>query len=281
MKNKEEFGFSNQKIEFKEKPRAGMPKGNGYKNFKEFYAKDPYPHNHVTLTKAGHIFEWDNSKGKERIHFGHCSGTGFEILKDGSRIERIVGNEYRYNKGGITSTVDGNVDHKVGGHLRENVDGGHDTTVAGERSEFVKGNKAGFVGGNYTQQTTKAMTMQAGETMTVAAGGDGKDTGQVRMTLGKDGVVYVTGAKHLSFTGGEDVIIRAGKSIGLEAPNINLNAASTINAKAGKTHNLGGTIIQTSGPIKTPSVIFGLTTVNAPVADISAGERKAGEIGEA
>ena len=41
--------------------------------------KFEYPHNHVTETESGHVIEVDDTKGKERIHVFHKSGTFIEI----------------------------------------------------------------------------------------------------------------------------------------------------------------------------------------------------------
>ena len=74
-----------------------------------------YPFNHVFESESGHITEFDDTPGHERIHMFHRSGTFFEISPDGSKVNRIVGDNYEilekngfvYIKGNVDITVDG------------------------------------------------------------------------------------------------------------------------------------------------------------------------------
>jgi hypothetical protein len=53
-----------------------------------------YPFNHVHLTESGHLFEIDDTVGRERIHRMHRSGTFEEFFPDGSLVRKIVGDNY-------------------------------------------------------------------------------------------------------------------------------------------------------------------------------------------
>lgn len=53
-----------------------------------------YPYNKVVRTERGHVFEVDDTEGEERIHTYHRTGTFTEIDKNGSKVEKIVGNNY-------------------------------------------------------------------------------------------------------------------------------------------------------------------------------------------
>ena len=76
-----------------------------------------YPYNHVYESEGGHIREMDDTKGKERIHERHSSGTGYEIHPDGSKVTRvkkdnyelITGDDYAHIKGDQSTTTDGGV----------------------------------------------------------------------------------------------------------------------------------------------------------------------------
>ena len=73
-----------------------------------------YPRNHVYETEGGHIKEFDDTVGKERIHERHTSGSGYEIFPDGSKVTRVkkdnymltTGNDYCHIQGISRSTVD-------------------------------------------------------------------------------------------------------------------------------------------------------------------------------
>ena len=59
----------------------------------------------------------DDTKGAERIHERHASGTGYEVHPDGTRVTRvkgdnydlITGDHYVHIKGDQSTTVDGGV----------------------------------------------------------------------------------------------------------------------------------------------------------------------------
>ena len=53
-----------------------------------------YPHNHVRKTESGHVVEFDDTPESERIHEYHKAGTFYEIHPDGSKVARIVKDNY-------------------------------------------------------------------------------------------------------------------------------------------------------------------------------------------
>ena len=46
-------------------------------------------------TEGGHLREYDDTVNAKRIHERHASGTAYEILNDGTRITRVVSNNYQ------------------------------------------------------------------------------------------------------------------------------------------------------------------------------------------
>ena len=76
-----------------------------------------YPYNHVYESEGGHIREMDDTKGAERIHERHASGTGYEIHPDGTKVTRVkkdnydltTGDHYVHIKGNHSTTVDGGI----------------------------------------------------------------------------------------------------------------------------------------------------------------------------
>ncbi len=53
-----------------------------------------YPYNHVRETESGHVIEIDDTKGAERIHVWHKSGSYYEIHPDGSCQVTTKGDRY-------------------------------------------------------------------------------------------------------------------------------------------------------------------------------------------
>jgi len=67
-----------------------------------------YPFNHVYETESGHIMEFDDTNGGERIKIAHRLGTSEEIIEDGSKIEQVVNDKYTRVLGDNNTVVGGN-----------------------------------------------------------------------------------------------------------------------------------------------------------------------------
>jgi Gp5 N-terminal OB domain len=80
-----------------------------------------YPYNNALETESGHAFELDDTPNQERVHLAHRKGSFFEIDKDGSKVEKVVkdnytlimGDDFIYVKGKAAITVDGNFNLKT------------------------------------------------------------------------------------------------------------------------------------------------------------------------
>lgn len=144
-----------------------------------------YPYNHVRETESGHVEEFDDTPGSERIHRRHRAGQFQEWRPDGSEISKVtkdrhdfvLGNENRHVDGQETITIDKGV------KLLVNVDGGNDFTLevgragdlnltldqgnlnvnvlSGDVFKFVNGNVTEVITGNYTR------TIQGNHTDTI------------------------------------------------------------------------------------------------------------------
>ena len=66
-----------------------------------------YPNNHVYETEGGHIKEFDDTPGEERIHERHNSGSGYEIDKDGTKVDRIKKDHYTLTSGSHFELIKG------------------------------------------------------------------------------------------------------------------------------------------------------------------------------
>jgi hypothetical protein len=71
----------------------------------------------VFETESGHIKEYDDTSGNERIHERHRSGTSYEISPDGTRTDIIKGDHF------TVLTNDNKV--LIGGDADVSIDGRH------------------------------------------------------------------------------------------------------------------------------------------------------------
>lgn len=101
-----------------------------------------YPYAHVHKTESGHTFEVDDTPGSERIHRFHKSGSYDEFRPDGSRVTKIIGDDYElvisnkkvYVRGTCSITIDGDSSLYVKGSLIEKIDGDHTMIIGGTQT---------------------------------------------------------------------------------------------------------------------------------------------------
>jgi len=118
-----------------------------------------YPYNNVMETESGHIKEYDDTPGAERIMERHKSGTQYEIQPNGSKVERIVSDNYQLVCGHDTVEVHGNVRIIVSGHC--------DLAVAKDLNAKVGGNMSSTITGNLTADITGATNITSAGDMTL------------------------------------------------------------------------------------------------------------------
>ena len=104
-----------------------------------------YPFNNVMATESGHVKEYDDTPGLERITERHMSGTQYEVCADGTKNETIVRDNYRLVVGQDTLEVFGDVRVIISGHA--------DVAVAGNLTASVAGNIAAGSSGDITLKT--------------------------------------------------------------------------------------------------------------------------------
>lgn len=96
-----------------------------------------YPYNSVDVTESGHVSEFDDTPGAERIHTMHRSGTYEELQPDGSRSVHVYGSDYHivikdnncYIKGSLNINVVGDATISVGGDVTAKITGGVDAEI--------------------------------------------------------------------------------------------------------------------------------------------------------
>ena len=72
-----------------------------------------YPFNHTYTTESGHVMEYDDTPGGERIHQYHTKGTFYEIQPDGTKVTKVVGDDYQIYLKGNHVVVEGNMNLTV------------------------------------------------------------------------------------------------------------------------------------------------------------------------
>lgn len=98
-----------------------------------------FPYNKVNETESGHLFEIDDTPGVERLSKSHRSGTFEEIHPDGTKVTKVVKNNYQivmsddnvFIMGNCNVTVQGNADMFVQGDYNVKVLGDYNMDIYG------------------------------------------------------------------------------------------------------------------------------------------------------
>ena len=134
-----------------------------------------YPKNHVMETESGHIKEYDDTSGQERIHEYHTKGTFYEIDKDGNKSTRVVGDNYEVIagsnyvniKGTANLTIDSNCNTYIKGNWNIQVDGTKTEVVTGAVSETYKSTKTENVTGAVQETFSSTQTTNVTSNVTI------------------------------------------------------------------------------------------------------------------
>lgn len=90
-----------------------------------------YPLNQVQETVSGHVIEYDDTPGNERILIKHNTGAGVEMRADGSVVVSAVNNKVEVTGGDQTVIVEGNGRLVYNGSLSLDVSGDFNLEVGG------------------------------------------------------------------------------------------------------------------------------------------------------
>lgn len=119
-----------------------------------------YPFNTVNESLSGHVNEVDDTKGAERLHEYHKSGTFKEIHPDGTTVTRIKLDNYEIVYGNDFCNIQGNVALTINANCSTYIKGNWDVKVDGEVKHVFAKTLTTEVGGDVTEtfssnQTTK------------------------------------------------------------------------------------------------------------------------------
>lgn len=120
-----------------------------------------YPYNHVSESESGHITEVDDTKGNERLHWYHRTGTFTEIDANGTRVQRIVGDGFEI--------FERNNNIHIKGTSNVTIEGQCNLLVKANCNLQVDGNLKAHAHGNIEFKAGKKITMSAGDGIDIHA----------------------------------------------------------------------------------------------------------------
>ena len=99
-----------------------------------------YPYNHVHESECGHVIEIDDTPGNERLHTYHNSGTFEEIHSDGTKVTKVVKDNYTIIMGSDRVYINGAVNLTIMGDVRQLIKGNYHLEVEGDYSQKIHQN---------------------------------------------------------------------------------------------------------------------------------------------
>lgn len=114
-----------------------------------------YPYNQVRKTASGHVTEFDDTPGRNRILIMHNCGTGIEMMPDGTVIINTSKNMIRIAAGDEKVIIEGDGEVVYHGNLKMRVDGNFDLNVGGDLNIDVGGDHSEDIKGGYRQDINK------------------------------------------------------------------------------------------------------------------------------
>ena len=202
------------------------------------YISALYPYNHVFESEAGHITEIDDTPNAERTYRQHSSGTYEEVVANGNKTVKVIGDNYELIMGGSNVYVSGAVNLTIGGDVRHLVKGNYHLEVEGNYTQKIHRNMrtkigAGEIGGNLEEEIkgthsfniSQAVKGRIGEDVNVTTEGD-----ETRINNGKFDLVAKSDISAIT-TGGKMLLNASG--------NVSIDTVSGIMAlKSGTTLNM-------------------------------------------
>ena len=202
------------------------------------YISSQYPYNHVHETESGHIREIDDSPGSERLFTQHMSGTFEEIHPDGSKVVKIVGDNYEIVAGASNVSITGNVNLTVAGTVRELIRGDYHLEVEGDYTQKIHKNHrvkvgAGESGGNREEEIKGNHSYNINDDVKARIGGG------VETTIEKDDWKLINGKMTTAVIKDINLLSQTADINIVAKNNLTTNSASGITSfKSGSTLNI-------------------------------------------
>ena len=202
------------------------------------FAASEYTQNQVREYASGHVTEFDDTPGRNRILIKHSSGTGIDMMPDGSIIINTTRNMIRIGAGDEKVIIEGDGEVTYHGNLKLNVDGDFDLKVGGDFNVEVGADHVEDIKGAYRQDINKNFQSLVNKNVTQHITGNKTEFihGSLDTMIKKDETHIVAGAVDYNTKG----ILRTTSQTEaiLTSPSINIDAKSLL--VAGDSGTIGG-----------------------------------------
>lgn len=252
-----------------------------------------YPYNHVRVSESGHVFEVDDTPQSERLHTYHSSGTFEEIYPFGTKVTKVVRDNYEFVlgdqyinikklnpegekvdggnlfiniEGDVFEKVNGNVERQINGSVREVIGGNFHTHVNGDRTITTEGSKAEKTAGDSSSEQYNKIEHTQGKC-------HNNVDGEYQLSSNKS-VTLRTSGGNISIDAHGNPLSGVGV-LGSKSGNVNINSTGFIQQTAGTKIGLlstkGNIDINASIGGFSVTAIRGIKMISAGPFDINSG----------
>ena len=207
-----------------------------------------YPFNQVNETESGHIVEYDDTPGAERILIKHRKGAGVEVRADGSVIISATNNKVEVTGGNQKVIVEGHGDLIYNGNLNLKVSGDFNVDVGGNYNVNVGGNKVEEI-----QQNHKTVVTENSQYITKGTKTDKTLETHTSIMLA-DHNVFVDGNQdtlvegNLNLVSDDAIFVSAKESFAASSKNTNISGAKFVSV-LGQKGAIGGKKVDFTGNV--------------------------------
>lgn len=207
-----------------------------------------YPFNDVNETQSGHVVEYDDTPGGERILIKHRKGAGVEMRADGSVVISALNNKVEVTGGDQTVIVEGhgnmvyngNLNLKVSGDFNVDVGGNYNLNVNGNHFEKTQLNHRTETSGNYEYTTKGNRSLR-----TVGFSND-VILGSAHQTVGVDKETIVEG--NIDVSSGDTIFTTAEEKYAVTSLTTNITGSNQLSI-FGNKGMIGGKEMNFSGSV--------------------------------
>jgi len=189
-------------------------------------------------TASGHIIQYDDTLGRERVLIKHRSGSGLEMRSDGSvlvsstnkHVLTVAADHSVIIEGDANLVYNGNLNVDVIGDYNMNIGGDYNIDVMGNVQEKLKGRRDTEV------ELTQTLDLKENYELTVLGNQTATTLGNMTSLIKGNGKNHVNGSSEY-FVGGA-LRITAEDSCSMSSENINIGATDI--SLFGTTGTIGG-----------------------------------------
>jgi uncharacterized protein YcbK (DUF882 family) len=189
-----------------------------------------YPYNKVFESESGHVVEYDDTPGSERINIYHTSGTFTEIDAVGNMVRRVMGSDYQITDGNGYVRIEGKCNISVGGSCN--------IVVSADANIEVDGDVNLTCGNDIVAEAAGRVSISAGEAIDLRSKNIYIEADEeLHITSGTKTNMESAGLMNVKTT--NDINVQADGVINVKAmSNVNVQSDASINGKAGADLNL-------------------------------------------